>query len=342
MTTHSERTWALAAHLASLAAGGLYLVRVNRTQWFFGDEWEFLGGARRALPWYDQYLAPHNEHWSTSPYAIYRLLESLFGIRSYWPYILTAIFIHLVVVHLVWRVTVQGRVSPWIATVSALPLIVLGAGAQNLLWAFQIGFLGSVALGLRGDSPRESRRRRLAVTGLGGAGARALCVVVVGGRRADGRHLHARHRPEARNPARRRVRGRAGGRVCGLGHRVPAAHQSGGAVAPRVRGRRVAVRRDRARHGGRCVRLRPPVARLAAARRSRRLSRPHGIARANRGSRGIRVRTGSGGPIPSLCLRTAEARDGAGRRDAVRLISRSCSWFRPWRWSPTGCSRDGT
>lgn len=148
MTTRSERTWALAAHLASLVAGGLYLVRVNRTQWFFGDEWEFLGGARRALPWYDQYLTPHNEHWSTAPYAIYRLLESLFGIRSYWPYILTAIFIHLVVVHLVWRVMVQGRVSPWIATVTALPLIVLGAGAQDLLWAFQIGFLGSVALGL--------------------------------------------------------------------------------------------------------------------------------------------------------------------------------------------------
>ena len=31
---------------------------------------------------------------------------------------------------------------------SVLPLIVLGAGSQNLLWAFQIGFLGSVALGL--------------------------------------------------------------------------------------------------------------------------------------------------------------------------------------------------
>jgi hypothetical protein len=29
-----------------------------------------------------------------------------------------------------------------------LPLLVLGAGSQNLLWAFQIGFLGSVALGL--------------------------------------------------------------------------------------------------------------------------------------------------------------------------------------------------
>ncbi len=148
MRSRSERQWALAAHLASLVVGGLYVVRVNKTQWFFGDEWEFLGGARRALPWYDELLAPHNEHWSTAPYAVYRLLESLFGIRSYWPYILTAILIHLLVVHLIWRLMVQGRVSPWVATVVVLPLIVLGAGAQNLLWAFQIGFLGSVALGL--------------------------------------------------------------------------------------------------------------------------------------------------------------------------------------------------
>jgi len=42
----------------------------------------------------------------------------------------------------------QARITPWIATVVVLPLIVLGAGSQNLLWAFQIGFLGSVALGL--------------------------------------------------------------------------------------------------------------------------------------------------------------------------------------------------
>ena len=42
----------------------------------------------------------------------------------------------------------QARITPWVATVVVLPLIVLGAGSQNLLWAFQIGFLGSVALGL--------------------------------------------------------------------------------------------------------------------------------------------------------------------------------------------------
>ena len=64
----------------------------------------FSGGARRTLPWYDQLLAPHNEHWSTAPYLIYRLLEAVFGIRSYWPYFLPAILLHLLVVHLVWWV----------------------------------------------------------------------------------------------------------------------------------------------------------------------------------------------------------------------------------------------
>ena len=138
----------LLVHLLSLVAGGLVLLRVNRQQWFFGDEWEFLGGVRRTTPWYDQLLQPHNEHWSTAPYVIYRLLEAAFGIRSYWPYIGLAILLHLVVVHLVWRVMLQARITPWVATVAVLPLLVLGAGSQNLLWAFQIGFLGSVALGL--------------------------------------------------------------------------------------------------------------------------------------------------------------------------------------------------
>ena len=144
----TSRTGILTIHLASLIAGGLYVVRVDHRQWFFGDEWEFLGGARRTLPWYDQLLKPHNEHWSTAPYVLYRLLEASFGIRTYWPYILTAILLHLVIVHLVWRLMLQARVTPWVATVVVLPLIVLGAGAENLLWAFQIGFLGSIALGL--------------------------------------------------------------------------------------------------------------------------------------------------------------------------------------------------
>jgi hypothetical protein len=136
------------AHLLSLVVGGLVLLRFNRQQWFYGDEWAFLGGVRRTLAWPDQLLEPHNEHWSTAPYLVYRVLEATFGIRSYWPYIGLAILLHLLVVHLVWRVMLQAKVAPWIATVVVLPLIVLGAGSQNLLWAFQIGFLGSLALGL--------------------------------------------------------------------------------------------------------------------------------------------------------------------------------------------------
>jgi hypothetical protein len=58
------------------------------------------------------------------------------------------ILLHLVVVHLVWRCCVRVGVRPWLATFATLPLVVLGAGAENLVWAFQIGFLGSLALGL--------------------------------------------------------------------------------------------------------------------------------------------------------------------------------------------------
>ena len=111
-------------------------------------------GVPRRRPTHDGVVRPASSSPTTStgalrPYVVYRLLEAAFGIRSYWPYIGLAILLHLVVVHLVWRADAAGpdhAVGGHRRNV--LPLLVLGAGSQNLLWAFQIGFLGSVALGL--------------------------------------------------------------------------------------------------------------------------------------------------------------------------------------------------
>ena len=140
---------ALALHLLTLVAGFGVLVYCNRDQWFFGDEWDFL--ARRGLSGADLSLwEPHTEHWSTLPILIYRALFSLYGVRTYTPYVVVLVLLHVAVAHLLWRLLLQAGVDRTVATALAAVFVFLGAGYENLLWAFQIGFIGSVALGLAG------------------------------------------------------------------------------------------------------------------------------------------------------------------------------------------------
>ena len=140
-------TPAVLAHLVSLMAGFVVLLYANRDQWFVGDEWAFLGhrglvGADRGL------FEPHNEHWSTVPILVYRALYTAFGVHSYLPYVLVLVLLHLAVAHLLWRVLRRCGVDPGVATAMVCVFVLLGAGYENLLWAFQIGFVGSVACGL--------------------------------------------------------------------------------------------------------------------------------------------------------------------------------------------------
>lgn len=141
-----DRWWNL-AHLASLAVGGLYLLVTLRSQWFFLDEWDFLVrrgifGAERGL------FEPHNEHWSTAPILLYRVMFSIFGVRTYLPYAALLVAIHLGLCHLLYRLATRSGATPSVAFLIGMPLVVLGAGSENLLWAFQTTFVGSVALGV--------------------------------------------------------------------------------------------------------------------------------------------------------------------------------------------------
>lgn len=133
-------------HLATLLVAAVVLCWANRSQWFFGDEWEFLVNRGLVNPALGIF-APHNEHWSTLPILAYTLLRDTVGLASYWPYISLLIAIHLSLAHLMWRVMVRAMVAPAIAVAAAALFALFGAGAENLLWAFQIGFVGSLTAG---------------------------------------------------------------------------------------------------------------------------------------------------------------------------------------------------
>src|SRR4029079_6783938 len=76
------------------------------------------------------------------------LIWSVDGLHHYWTYQALLVATHVAVVVLLRVVLRRAGVRPWTATLVALSLLLFGAGSQNLVWAFQIGFVGSMAFGL--------------------------------------------------------------------------------------------------------------------------------------------------------------------------------------------------
>lgn len=135
-------------HWISLAIGAVFLVWVNRHQWFDLDEWAWVVDRGIFTSPKHGLLVPHNEHWSTAPIIVWRCLFAVFGVRTYTPYLLVMVAAHLVTAHLLWRLLLRVRVDPWVATLACAPFIVLGAGSENLIQAFQFSLIVPLALGL--------------------------------------------------------------------------------------------------------------------------------------------------------------------------------------------------
>lgn len=134
------------AHLASLAAGGVFLLKLDHWGWFWYDDWDFVQD--RGLVHSQLGLwAPHNDHWSTLPILAYRALLTTFGMRSYVPFLILLAVLHLTLAHVLWRMSLRVGASPLMATALVTVFAFLGAGSQNMVWAFQIGFVGSVLFG---------------------------------------------------------------------------------------------------------------------------------------------------------------------------------------------------
>lgn len=142
----STERWATIVFWAAVAVAVPVIRYQSRNQWFFLDEWDFLSG--RELRSADDLLRPHNEHWTTLPIVVYRLLFRVVGLNHYWPYQAVAIGTHLGVAAMMRAVMRRSGVDPWIATTLAVLLVFLGAGRENIAWGFQIAFTGALLLGL--------------------------------------------------------------------------------------------------------------------------------------------------------------------------------------------------
>lgn len=136
-----------------LSAAGLGLVCAfmaaflgdrTRHEWFEVDDWEFLTTRVGPHP-LRELMVPHNEHPSMIPILVWRFLFDVFGIVHYWPYMVVLIALHLLVTVEVWWVARRCGAGPGACLVAASVMASLGSGGDNMVWAFQIGMVGSLA-----------------------------------------------------------------------------------------------------------------------------------------------------------------------------------------------------
>lgn len=141
----NARAGVLAFAAIATFASALFLY-LGRRVWFFNDEWDFIT-TRRAGSFGDL-MRPHFGHWSTIPILVYRFLWSTVGLRSYVPYQVLIIVLHVAAAWLVRVVMRRAEVRPWVATATASILLLFGRGYQDIVWAFQITQVGSLVFGL--------------------------------------------------------------------------------------------------------------------------------------------------------------------------------------------------
>jgi hypothetical protein len=136
---------ALAATAIATAAGVAWILYVDRNLSFFGDDWTLVISVRQ--DWPAMLLAPHNGHWILVHNAIYAVLFNTVGLRSYVPYLLPMLAAHAASVVLLFGL-IRRRAGDLLAMGAAAILLLYGAAAEDLAWAFQVEFIAPVAFGL--------------------------------------------------------------------------------------------------------------------------------------------------------------------------------------------------
>jgi hypothetical protein len=131
--------------VVSLAAAAVVLLSYAAGLTYFQDSWEFL--MHRRHPSATALLEPHNEHIVLLPVAIQETVLRIFGMGSTTPDFVVLIALLLATAVLVF-VYVRRRVGPWAGVIAAVLLLFLGPAWQDLLWPFQVGFVGSAAAGV--------------------------------------------------------------------------------------------------------------------------------------------------------------------------------------------------
>lgn len=130
---------------AALLASALLLLVLTHRLTFFQDTWEFLMNRRGFTT--NALLKPHNEHIVVIPVTIELLLLRVFGMTSAVPeYVLLTL--SLLVTATLLFIYVRRRIGAWPALIAAVVLLFLGPAWQDIIWPFELSFVGSILFGL--------------------------------------------------------------------------------------------------------------------------------------------------------------------------------------------------
>lgn len=138
-----RRWWGVLLLLLALEA--LILLYYGRGLTFYYDEWEFIlrdyGGGPHVL------LLPHVGNISVFPIISYKILFHLAGLNHYAVYRIEVIALHLIGATLIFALSAR-RIGHVPALVATSAVLFLGAVWEDLLWAFQVGYMLSIVGGL--------------------------------------------------------------------------------------------------------------------------------------------------------------------------------------------------
>ena len=189
LATPNAATWAFRLALAGAVVA--YFV-IGRHQWFTRDDWASVITRERVLDtkgWQHWLFDPQDGHWLTIPFLIFGATRQLFGLDSYWPFLIPALVAHVGSVCMVRVICKRNAVSPWTTTIVCTLLLVFGSGWENLVFAIQICynlslfvFLAQIVL-VSHDGPADRRDylgAGLAVIGVMSSGFGPIFTVGVG------------------------------------------------------------------------------------------------------------------------------------------------------------------
>jgi hypothetical protein len=129
------------AFRAILAGSVIVLYIVGRNQWFIRDDWAFIFSRERlhqSSGLDDMLFVAQDGHWMTIPIVVYRIIKSIFGTGSYWPYLIPTMACHLLIAVMVRKISLRVGVTPWTATILAGTFVVFGSGWENIVFAIQL------------------------------------------------------------------------------------------------------------------------------------------------------------------------------------------------------------
>jgi len=184
-----EPTWdedrlLLVAWTVVMAVAWWRFASISSDRTFMYDEWNFV--LNRWQFELDSFMRPHNSHASMIPAAVFFLLFRAIGLANYGVYQAVGYLTHFLVATLL-LIAVSRRLGLRIALPVATAFLFLGTAAENTLWPFQIGSMGSIAGCLFAMLALDSTKRRapwLVAAGLlislGSAGFGVVAVAGVG------------------------------------------------------------------------------------------------------------------------------------------------------------------